>query len=98
MSATWQSLGTPASLATYRARSQLRESIERGSSLALLIEAREATVERMIVNRLVRWEPFLGPVKAERMLMDLPGSAQVRQLTESQRRQLVARLRAFEDR
>lgn len=98
MSATWQSLGTQASLATYQSRRQLRESITRGSSLAMLIEAREAVVERMIVNRLVRWEPFLGPVKAERMLADLPGAAQVRQLTEAQRRKLIARLREFEDR
>lgn len=81
-----------------RARGALRGHVNRGGSLALLLRSREPALEAVEIATLARWILFVGPVKRDRLLYELPHHYQLRMLSPEQRAVFTNRVADFERR
>lgn len=75
-----------------REQAILRSYIHNGASLAAMIRFEYAQLERVELRKLVRWVPFIGNVKAARILIGLPERARLCELDAEQRELLTRRL------
>lgn len=90
---------TEASNALYARRADLRHGVKNcGVSLAGLILAHEPAIDTVVLFRLVRWMPYVGRLKAQRILRGLPECLRVEELEPSQRAFLARAVSDHENR
>lgn len=79
-------------------RAFLHREVAAGASLAALIEADHPAIQGVRCYQLVAWLPWVAEGKATRMVRAMPGHVPFRRLRPMQRRLLLERVVAYEQR
>jgi hypothetical protein len=85
MSIHTQRVATARSTEIRRERAHLRNRVYQGDSLAVMIAFRQPQLEDLELRKLARWVPYIGNVKAARILVGLPERAKLSELDDDQR-------------
>lgn len=78
---------------TRRERARIRNAVQAGVSLAVLIGEDRVELRYVEVRQLVRWLPGVGTTRARSLLMGIPERAYLSELVLADRETLVRRIR-----
>ena len=85
MSRHTQAVATARSTTLRQERAYLQARVYQGDSLAIMLRFGQPQLEGLEIRKLARWVPYIGAVKAARILIGLPERSKLSELTTEQR-------------